>query len=76
MLENHEAYELGLTDEPMWCKTYEIAFHVFPIPDRGTPSILATLASAASRSNTQLCNPLDTFHLVWHASRKIFVKVQ
>jgi protein-tyrosine phosphatase len=44
LLENHEVRELGLTDESALCKTCEIAFLSFPIPDRGTPaSVPATV---------------------------------
>jgi protein-tyrosine phosphatase len=44
MLQSGEAVELGLAMEAQLCETAGIAFRSFPIPDRQTPSSMASFA--------------------------------
>ena len=37
LLENHEAYELGLAEEEQLCEKHGLTFISYPIPDRGLP---------------------------------------
>ncbi|MEO1035560.1 MAG: protein-tyrosine phosphatase family protein [Pseudomonadota bacterium] len=37
LLESHEAYELGLSDEQSLCVKHGLRFVSYPIPDRGLP---------------------------------------
>ncbi len=44
LLEDHEAFELGLAEEARLCQANELAFVSFPIPDRGVPSNVGAFA--------------------------------
>ena len=37
LLEDHEAYELGLAEESTLCEKHGLSFVSYPIPDRGLP---------------------------------------
>ena len=37
LLEDHEVFELGLSDEKEFCEKYALKFVSYPIPDRGLP---------------------------------------
>jgi protein-tyrosine phosphatase len=41
LLEDHEVYELGITEEANLCSRNGIIYHAFPIVDRGVPASIA-----------------------------------
>jgi len=47
LLESSEARDLELHNEASLCGAASIAFHAFPIPDRGTPSSVSALSKLA-----------------------------
>ncbi len=45
LLEEHEAYELGLSEERALCERHDLNFISYPIPDRGLPPSISSFAS-------------------------------
>jgi protein-tyrosine phosphatase len=41
LLEDHEVYELGITEEAELCSKNGITYHAFPVVDRGVPASIA-----------------------------------
>ncbi len=44
LLEEHEAYELGLSEEKALCEKHDLDFVSYPIPDRGLPPTISSFA--------------------------------
>lgn len=44
LLEDHEAYELGLSEEQALCEKHGLTFVSYPIPDRGLPPSAETFS--------------------------------
>ena len=54
LLERHEVRELELREQPALCAAEGMAFHDFPIPDRGTPVSARELAELLRRLHGEL----------------------
>lgn len=49
LLEDHEAFEVGLRDEALLCKQHGLMFVSYPIADRGLPPTVAGFAEITKR---------------------------
>ena len=60
LLEEHEAYEVGLRDEASLCEKHGLQFVSFPIPDRGTPDSLTSFAATTKKLYRDVASGINT----------------
>jgi protein-tyrosine phosphatase len=60
LLEDHEAFEVGLNDEARLCEQYGLKFVSYPIVDRGLPATVAGFAEFTKRLYHEVAGGLNT----------------